>query len=178
MNIIFFANFDPDLLDLGKSGYREIVVYIADHFQCMQVSFQSTFSEQLWISISLNRNEELLIGNIYWSPSLDKFSSTNRLCELLNLVNVTKLSYPLIIRDFNYTTIDWDNDYIIRSDLSEQLFLDTIQDCVLSQLVTQPTGFRVDHEPHMLDLILTNEEDMVHHNSYSAGLGSSDHACI
>ena len=48
----------------------------------------------------------------------------------------------------------------------------------MSQFVTQPTRFRVDHEPHMLDLILTNEEDMVHHISYSAGLSSSDHVCI
>jgi len=37
---------------------------------------------------------------------------------------------------------------------------------------------RDDQEPHMLDLILTNEEDMVHQISYSASLGSSDQVCI
>ena len=30
----------------------------------------------------------------------------------------------------------------------------------------------------MLDLVQTNEEDMVYQISYSAGLGSSDHVCI
>ena len=144
----------------------------------MQVSFQSNFSEQLWVSISFSGNDQLLIGNVYRSPSLDKFSSTNELCELFNIVNNIKPSYLLIVGDFNYTNIDWDNNCLIRSDQSEQLFLDTIQDCVLSQHVMQPTRFRVDHEPHILDLIFTNEKDMVHQISYSAGLGSSDHVCI
>ena len=36
-----FTNFDPDLFDLGKSGSRGIVAYVADYLQCMQISFQS-----------------------------------------------------------------------------------------------------------------------------------------
>jgi len=120
----------------------------------------------------------LLVGNIYRSPSGDKLSSTNELCELITYVNNTKPSYLLIVGDFNYTNIDWDNDCLLRSDPSEQLFLDTIQDCVLSQLVTQRTRFRQDNESHILDLIFTNEVDMVHQIHHSAGLGSSDHVCI
>ena len=43
------------------------------------------------------------------------------------------------------------------------------------QLVTQPTRFRLGAEPHILDLILSNEEAMVHNIKYTTGLGNSDH---
>ena len=74
-----FTNFDPNLCDLGKSGYRGLAVYVADHLQPTQVTYHSTFREQLWINISLINNDNLLIGNIYRSPSSDKFASTNEL---------------------------------------------------------------------------------------------------
>ena len=109
----------------------------------MQISFQSTFSEQLWVKISLSGNHRLLVGSIYRSSSLDKLSSTNELCDLITLVNKTKPAYLLSVVDFNYSNIDWKNDCVNRSDQSEQLFLDIIQDCVLSQLVTQPKRFKL-----------------------------------
>ena len=65
-----------------------------------------------------------------------------------------------------------------KVDHSKQLFFDTIQDCVLFQLVMQPTRFRQGAEPHILDLILTNAEAMIHNIKFTAGLGNSDHVCI
>ena len=67
-----FTNFDPGFCDLGKSGSRGIVVYVANYLQCMQTSFQSTFSEQLRVKVSLSENHQLLVGSIYRSSSLDK----------------------------------------------------------------------------------------------------------
>ena len=62
---------------------------------------------------------------------------------------------------------------------NEQNFYDTLQDCVLYQLVTQQTRIRLGTDPHILDLILTNEEAMIQIIiSYIAGLGSSDQTCI
>jgi len=52
-----------------------------------------------------------------------------------------------------------------------------MQDCVLFQLVTQPTRFRLGTEPHILD-ILMNEEAMVCNTKYTASLGNSDCICI
>jgi len=49
---------------------------------------------------------------------------------------------------------------------------------VLHQLVTQPTRIRPGTNPHILDLLLTNEEAMIQNISYTVGLGSSDHTCI
>ena len=73
--------------------------------------------------------------------------------------------------------IDWINGCLTKTDHNEQLFYDTLQDCVLYQLVTQPTRIRPGTDPHILDLIVTNEEAMVQDITYTAGLGSSDHTC-
>ena len=42
-----------------------------------------------------------------------------------------------------------------------QLFLQTIQDLYLYQHVYEPTRYRNGSIPHVLDLILTNENDFV-----------------
>ena len=175
---LLFTNFDPDLPHLGKSGYRGLAIYVADYLHPTQVTYHSNFKEHLWTSISLDNTENLLIGNIYRSPSSDKFTSTNELCDLINCVNNTKPSYLLIVGDFNYPNIDWHRGCLTKVDHSEQLFFDTIQDCVLFQLVTQPTRFRQGVEPRILDLILTNAEAMIHNIKFTAGLGNIDHVCI
>ena len=155
-----FTNFDPDLSDLGKSGCRGIVVYVAECLQPLQVSYQSSFRKNLCLNIFLDNNENLLVGNIYCSPSFDKSISTNKLCDLISYVCNTKPCYLLVVGDFNYPNIDWINGCLTGVDHNEQLFYDTLQDCVLFQLVTQPTRVRPDTDPHILDLILTNEETM------------------
>ena len=151
---------------------------MADYLQPSQVTYHSTFKEQIWIIISLDNKENVLIGNIYCSPSSDKFISTNALCELINHINSTKSSHLLVVGDFNYVSIDWNRGCLTREDYSKQLFFDTIQDCVLFQFITQLTRFRLGTKPHILDLILTNEEAMVCNIKYTAGLGNSDHICI
>ena len=44
--------------------------------------------------------------------------------------------------------------------------------------MTKPTQYRLGTEPHILDLILTNEEEMVDNIAYLHGLGKSGHICI
>ena len=96
-----FTNFDADLSDLGKSGCRGVAIYVAECLHPFQVSYPSGLIEHLWINISLDKNENLLVGNIYCSPSLDKSASTNDLCNLLNQVCSTMPSYLMVVGDFN-----------------------------------------------------------------------------
>ena len=48
----------------------------------------------------------------------------------------------------------------------------------LYQHVYKPTRYRPNATPHILDLILTNEENMVNDLQYLPGLGSSDRVCL
>jgi len=80
------------------------------------------------------------------------------LCQLIQSACATKPHHIiLIVGDFNYGGINWD-DFTINSDsLSDQMFLDTLQDCVLHH-VTNPTCYRPGTTPRTLDLVLTNKE--------------------
>jgi len=56
--------------------------------------------------------------------------------------------------------------------------VETIQDKFLYQRVCDPTRYGPNVTPHILDLVLTNEENMVNNLQYLPGLGLSDHVCL
>ena len=58
------------------------------------------------------------------------------------------------------------------------MFIDTLQECVLHQHITEPTRYRQGVNPHTLDLVLTDEERMIDELRYLAALGKGDHVCI
>ena len=53
-----------------------------------------------------------------------------------------------------------------------------IQSCYLHQHIFQPTRYRVNQEPSLLDLVFTNEEGMLQDIDHCPGLGESDHECL
>ena len=86
-------------------------------------------------------------------------------------------TYLLICGDFNYREIYWLNE-ASRDRGHISTFISTIQECFLHQHVTEPTRFPVGEEPSLLDLILSNEESLVHNLTYNSGLGDSDHVSL
>ena len=58
------------------------------------------------------------------------------------------------------------------------VFLEGIKDCFLFQDVREPTRFIEGQIPSILDLILTNKENMVEKIDYPPSLGKSDHVVL
>ena len=58
------------------------------------------------------------------------------------------------------------------------VFLEGIKDCFLFQHVREPTAFREGQTPSILDLILSNEENMVEKIDYQPSLRKSDHVVL
>jgi hypothetical protein len=54
------------------------------------------------------------------------------------------------------------------------LGLEFVRDTYLYQHVKQATRYRGDNQPSLLDLILTNEEEMIDNVVHNAPLGNSD----
>ena len=54
-------------------------------------------------------------------------------------------------------------------------FLECVRDCFLYQHVRDITKFRVGTEPSVLDLLFTNEENIINSVTYKPGLGKMDH---
>ena len=94
-------------------------------------------------------------------------------------MSVSKLknyTHLLIMGDFNYPDIDWEN--WSSNDITSQKFIQTVQDAYLFQHITKPTRHREGQSSNCLDLIFTNEEEMIQHIEITDPLGISDHCTL
>ena len=68
------------------------------------------------------------------------------------------MSYVLLTGDFNHPEIDWKEE-VSPGDINHKasLFLEATRNAFLFEHVKEPTHFRVDQTPNLLDLILTVE---------------------
>ena len=82
--------------------------------------------------------------------------------------------------DFNLTEIDWENCSSTNKNLKNInfQFAERTKDCYLYQHITEHTRQRGSDNPSTLDLIFSNEEDMVSDIKIEASLGKSDHSII
>lgn len=98
---------------------------------------------------------------------------------MLKQIPTANVSNVMIMGDFNYKQIDWENETVEgREDSDEVKFLETMQDLFLYQHVRHPTRFRNGQEPSRLDLVFTSEEAMVEEVHIGDPLGKSDHAVL
>ena len=174
-----FLNFDPSVSHLGSSGLRGVAIYASDQLLVAEISFPgNSFSEQIWLRVRLSGNDVLQLGCIYRSPSSEDANS-QQLCALLKEVMDAQASHLLIVGDFNFGDIDWETgrSSATETHMSHQ-FIEAVQDSFLHQHVQSPTRYRLGQVPHILDLVLTNEEGMVSNLTSHPGLGNSDHVVI
>ena len=81
---------------------------------------------------------------------------------MLKSVIDQRFSHILIIGDFNVKEINWSLcESSEKQEHISSVFLEGIKYCFLFQHVREPTRFREGQTPSTLDLILTNEENMV-----------------
>ena len=104
----------------------------------------------------------MLIGNIYRSPNSVE-ENDNELYELLNyLQNKFKVTI-LITGDFNYSHIEWYQDYghgasaKCLSD-NDMKFINTLRQHFFLQHITNPTRQRGTDVPHILDLVISSDD--------------------
>ena len=127
----------------------------------------------------LERNEELLVGSFYRSPS--SASSNNILLnEVLKEISAMNFPHMLLVGDFNYPDIDWDATTCSNGENSKEfLFIECIRDCFLKQHVLCPTRCRGDATASVLDLVLTrDDDDAINSLELTSALGKSDHSMI
>ena len=175
-----YTSFNPQQPNLGSSGKRGVSIYVRDDLQASEITLVETeYVEQLWINLSLQSNDRLLIGCIYRSPSHPAQASIEEVCHLLHMACSLQFVQLLLGGDLNLPHIDWSNHFSSAppSDPSHA-FLAALDDCFLTQHVCQPTRYRPGETPHSLDLIITSDEGMVSNLQYDSGLGKSDHLIL
>ena len=117
---------------------------------------------------------KLLVSICYRSPSSSE-ENNRELAELISkALNKPHITHILIFGDFNYPNIDWEH---MNADLDKEseLFYDNLNENLLVQHINVITRHKLGNSPSRLDLIFTNEEDMVEDIKCLAPLGKRDH---
>ena len=151
-----YLNFDSDNYN-SNSGIRGVGIFVSKRVKASQVYFNpSALMDQVWVSIKLKGSDSLLVGCVYHSQSHPLNSNITSLCELfISLENYTHL---LVCGDLNFKEIVWlDLSGSSRNSHIEP-FLD---DLFLFLHDSNPTRFSQNATPNLLDLVFTNEKDMV-----------------
>ena len=82
--------------------------------------------------------------------------------------------------DFNLKDIDWkfQTSNSNNSENYNNKFIECIRDCFLTQHVHESTRQRGQDNPSCLDIVFTNNEDLIDQIDYLAPHGKSDHSII
>uniref|UniRef100_K7EXH4 Endonuclease/exonuclease/phosphatase domain-containing protein n=1 Tax=Pelodiscus sinensis TaxID=13735 RepID=K7EXH4_PELSI len=124
--------------------------------------------ESLWVRLKGVKNKGDIMLGVYYRPPTQVEEVDEAFFKQLTILS--KAQDFVVIGDFNYPDICWENNTAGHR-LSNK-FLDCIGDNFLFQKVEKATGEAV------LDLILTNREELVENLKVEGGLGESDHEII
>jgi len=159
---------------------RGVIIYFKHSLSVHSVEVLNNFDfeESTWLSIKLKGNDNLLVGSVYRSPTSSRENNI-RLNHLFQKALDTNHTHILITGDFNYGTINWELQQSPDSiDQCSSLFLESVKDLFLFQHVAETTRHRMGQSSTRLDLIFTNEINMVTDLEYLPPLGASDHSCL
>ncbi|CAG5012765.1 unnamed protein product [Parnassius apollo] len=136
----------------------------------------SELTEALYLDIQLKSHHFLLV--VIYRADNDKEWNIKDKILYENLSTASAHNTMVIVGDFNYRDIVWPLSYNQSLHDSAQLFQKFYFDSALCQLVTEPTRYQSGNIPSLLDLVMTNEEDLISGITNSAPIGKSDHCVI
>jgi len=153
-----------------KIGYRGggVLLYVRDFLNPVEYYTRTDYGEHVWCKIS-----NLLIGLCYRSDNAAIVGHNNE-AELREVLREVSDTHVLVMGDFNYPGIDWSSSTTLPSaGLGTVDFLHTVESCFFTQHVSAPT-----REEAILDLVLSNDPDLVSDMNVLHPLGTSDHNMI
>ena len=154
---------------------RGVAIYVKNSLAAVPSSMTTDFKESVWCEIPLKSKDRLVIGCIYRSPN----STQDNNDKLNKVLRDLYRSHVLIVGDFNYPELDWkDHTSPLDEGHRASLFMEAVRDAFLIQHVTDPTHYRAEQKPNVLDLIFTNEDNMVSSLEHLSPLGKSHHQVL
>ena len=172
-----YLNFDCGLCGEVQQG-RGIAVYVKKSLSAYEVKTEVDYRDQLWLKIQVDKQDYMLLGAIYRSPSQSLSETVPILNAMMKAASETNPPYLIICGDFNIKGIDWKNERCLPGvSVEVESFLQGVQDSLLFQHVLEPTRFRLHQDAQILDLVFSNE-NFVQDVQYLPGLGLSDHLTV
>ena len=136
-------------------------------------SITDIYSPAIFVKVT-NSSNLLHLGIVYRSPNITKAEDANLNKQISQAAK--KLKNLIIYGDFNHPEIDWQHMFCSRGEEHPaSAFLYTIQDSKLDQLTTEPTHYKPNCRPSLIDLILTNNKEILDAPTQLPPLGKSHH---
>lgn len=155
---------------LNKKG-GGVALYVRETYTSseIQVSENGSPVETVWVRIQGEKNRKDTIVGVYYRPP----GQTEDIDELFlqQMTMVSNKHDTVIMGDFNYPDICWES--LSGKTHGSTKFLSSLADNFICQKVEKKTRGSA-----ILDLILTNKEEMVEEVRVAGTLGCSDHAII
>ena len=168
INLMGYQVFRKDRkMDNGKKTRGGgVLLYVREKLIAYEIHDFDAQCEALWVGVRNKHLGELVIGVCYKSPNAIDFEVEN----LYSCIKHYSQRTAVIMGDFNYGDIDWDN-MATTGDGSK--FIDLVQDCFLEQHVKEATrGDRT------LDLAFSSEPTLVEEVTIGCPVANSDHNVI
>ena len=166
-------------VNMDAEGGRGILVYVLNTLSVSQVSFNFNFEESVWLELKLINSSKLLFGCVYRSPNSSN-RNNDELINLLKHIDQQPQTHKVIVGDFNYGSINWDTwqNTVSDENADSNRFLTAMRDGYWIQNVKVPTRGRKNNIPSVLDLIISNEENIISNLEITSPLGKSDHSIL
>ena len=160
-------------------------VYINNTFEIIERynNYEDIFSPSIFCKVKASTvsDDMFTLGVIYRSPNSSHIEN-DRLNKLIKSVASKFLKSGeklILLGDFNFPDICWLTESSDKPQHSDSnTFLNTIHECYLTQFIKQPTHFRAQQTPTLIDLILSNDPDFISNIDYNPPFGKSHHCVI
>ena len=157
-----------------------VAIYVKNYLNAQEVSLSlehSSARECVWAEIKLAQGDCMLIGCVYRPPSNSAEQNTKLYESIISVIN--GYSHILIAGDFNHPSVDWKNESTTLNEKNDSyIFMEFVRDTFLFQHVMNPTHYRGTQKPTLIDLIFSNEAEMVKNVRHEAPVGKSHHQRI
>ena len=183
--------FEPQKAEMEINGYdlflsekgpglRGCAIYTIKSLNASTITLSNDHLDNIWCEIKLLNNDKLLFGCVYRRPIQDDDYNKSFQKMIENYISNLSYTHLLIMGDFNLPKINWINWTTNSEDENDihNTIIDTLQDHYLHQHVNRPTRARGDQRQNILDLVITNEEQMISDLEFWSPLGKGDHMLI
>jgi hypothetical protein len=160
---------------IGKGGGVAIYINTKLSYKPSEIPELQNLPESLWIRIRGSGDATLLVGLVYRPPSAPESWLDYWKVALRKATSVAR-SPLLVLGDFNFPEVNFETGQANSRQGAE--FLSIISELGLIEHVQQTTRWRNRQSPSRLDLLLSNEPQLVEALTLGAPLGASDHAVV
>ena len=159
---------------------RGVCLFVRDCLDIIRLpELESLYSPSIFCYVHPPASpERFILGVLYRSPNCNVVEN-DKINTLVNRLFNDFKSSIILMGDFNFPEIDWSSETVnSNTDHPASKFLDSIQENYISQLVTEPTHFRALQKANTLDLVLTNNKELISSLEYLPPIGCSHHSVI